>query len=326
MSNQTEGIINIELVATRRSFIGGVAASTAIVPLTASAIGAQTTAVRVVALPSDVSAMPFYAKDNGFFAEARLDVEVQTMGNGAAILAAVASGAADVGASNVGTLAAAAMRGLPFTIVAPAGLYQSSHPVTLLAVSANSKIAKAADLNGKTVAVNGLRELQQAGVQAWLDQNGADTKSVGFVELPFAAMGAALDAGRVDAALITEPALTEAKSKIRILGKAYDAVAPQFQIVVWAANRDWVAKTPDVARRFADSMKRTATWANTNQAQSAHILVRYTKLSDSVADTMTRVRYATSLASNELQPVIDVMARYGFLPKSIDVKSLIAVL
>jgi len=69
-----------------------------------------------------------------------------------------------------------------------------------------------------------------------------------------------------------------------------------------------------IVKRFADVILETARWANTHQAQSAKILEKYTQLA--IGPTTTRVRYAETFNPSDVQPVIDVSAKYGLIKKS----------
>ncbi len=69
----------------------------------------------------------------GFFKRAGLtNVTLQTIPTGAAMTAAVAGGAIDIAISNIVSIAQAYQRNVPFTLVAPAGLYSSSAPTSIL--------------------------------------------------------------------------------------------------------------------------------------------------------------------------------------------------
>ena len=50
-----------------------------------------------------------------------------------------------------------------------------------------------------------------------VDKNGGDSKSVHFLELPFTEMSAALKAGRIDAAMLSEPVLSESRNDVEPL-------------------------------------------------------------------------------------------------------------
>src|SRR6185437_7554997 len=136
------------------------------------------------------------------------DAEVTTLNFGQAVASAIAGGAADIGQSNIVSLATAHERGIDVAIVAPAGYYLAKAPTSMLLVAKSSPLRTAKDFAGKTVAVNGLKNITQLSVQLWLDENGGDSNAVKFLELPFSEMGAALDGGRVDAALFAEPDAT----------------------------------------------------------------------------------------------------------------------
>lgn len=268
------------------------------------------TSITVATIPIDAQSQVFYAQDMGFFEEAGLSVEIQTLTSGPAIASAVASGAVDIGCSNVLSLATAHEEGLPFVLIAPSGRYLSDEPTSVLMVAEDSPIQSASDLNGKTIAVNGLKNITQVASEAWIDQNGGDSSTVEFVEIPFPQMADALEQGRVDAALIAEPALTQAGDKARVLGKAYDAVADEFLISAYFANQDWVNNNPETARKFAEVIQRTAEWANENPEESAEILQNYTEITPETINSMTRSTTAESLDPALIQPVIDAAAEY----------------
>lgn len=313
------------MIPSRRSFLLGSAAAAASAGLTngRAARAADPSELRVLTIAGDPGALPLYAESNGFFSNAGLNADVTTMTNGAAILAAVAGDAVQIGNGNAGSIAAAVLRGLPFTVIADGGLYEASEPITLLCVLPDSSIDGPKALAGKKIALNGIKQIGQAAVQAWMDKNDADWKSVGFLEMPFSVMGSALAARRVDAIFVVEPLLTELRGKVRVIGAPFDAVAPEFSYAAYAAKSDWVATNKDIARRFISVMRESAQWANSNPRPAGRILAGKMKLPEAVVTSMRRVRYATQLDASHLQPVIDVMARYGYLPSRVDANRLI---
>ncbi len=297
----------------RARFLAGIARSAAVIVVSARPAGAQSTISLIVATnPIDSGAEVFYADDLGLFAKAGLGVQIQPGQNGAAIAAAVAGNAVDIGYADIGALAKAHSRGIDFSIIAPAALWDSSAPVNALMVAKDSPIHIAKDLNGKTIAVPGLGTGAAYGVYDWLDANGADSSTVKFVELPYSAMAAAIVAGRIDAAHVAEPFLSAAKDRARVLASADDALGKEYLRTVWFARTSWAAARPDVVARFAAVIRETALWANDkrNQAKSAAILVQHTKIDPSVVATMTRARYGETLDPTLLQPEIELNAKY----------------
>jgi NitT/TauT family transport system substrate-binding protein len=269
------------------------------------------TVINLINLPADNSAEVYYAQDLGFFKDAGLDVHITAMTNSAAIIAALAGGAADIGNSVVGSAAQARSRGISVRFIAPAGLYVDATPTSALVVPKDSPLHTAADLKGKTIAVSGLNDLTYYTTRAWIDKHGGDSAASKYIELPFPAMGAALAQHRVDAAYNIEPFLTASKAEFRIIGRAGGGVAPRYQATGWLATDAWIQTHADVALRFAAVMRKTAIWANAHHKESAAILLRYTKIDPDVVATMNRVEYAVTLQPNLIQPPIDVAAKYG---------------
>lgn len=272
--------------------------------------------IRVGATGNDAAAEVYYAAELGFFKKRGLDVQITSQRNGAAEAAAVAGGSLDLGEQNVMSMAHAHARGLNFVFIAPAAEYIDKAASTAMIVAKSSPLRTAKDLEGKTVAVSALHDLTETAAQAWIDKNGGDAKTVKWVEIPFPAMGAALQAHRVDAAMLVEPFVSDAKSVARSLGSAFDAIGPRFMTTGWFATDAWLAKNADVASRFAAAIRRAGAWANDHHKESGEILVRYTRIKPSTLASMTRATYSLELAAGELQPAIDVGVRYGAIPRA----------
>lgn len=274
-----------------------------------------TTAIRIATLPIESAAEPFYAKDMNFFGKAGLDATIQTMQNGASIAAAALAGAIDIGYSPVDVLATIHDKKVPVVVLAPANEYVSPSRNAGLVVAAGSTIRGPKDLTGKTIAVAALHSLSESAPRAWIDRNGGDSTTVKFVEIPFPAMPAALDSGRVDAAWDAEPFLTTAAKNERVIEYGFDAIAKRFLISAWFTTRQWADAHADAAARFIAAIHETAVWTNENPGPSGEILSKYTKIDPALVATMVRSRFEESLAPASLQPLIDLSAKYnGFTP------------
>jgi NitT/TauT family transport system substrate-binding protein len=268
----------------------------------------QVTTLKVATTPIELGAQVLYAKDQGFFKKAGLEVEVQLMDSGAAIASAVASGSLDLAQANLVSLATAHDRGLPFVVVAAAGLYSANAPTTNLVGAKSSTMKSGKDLEGKNVAVNGLKNITQIGVQSWVDQNGGDSSKVRFIEMPFPQMAAALEAGRIDAAVLAEPSLSAASGTTRVIASPYTAISKQFLIGGWFTTGAWAKAHPDAVKRFVAAIVEAGKWANGHPAESARILEKYTKIR--VVPEMKRTIYAERLDAAEIQPLVDAAAKY----------------
>jgi NitT/TauT family transport system substrate-binding protein len=288
--------------------------------------GAQSLiAVKVGTLPTDGCSVIFYAKELGFFQKNGLDVDIQTMPSGPAIAAAVAGGALDVGVANVATVAQARLHGLPLRYIAPSSMAEPSTMTDIVLVAADSTIRTGADLNNKTIAINGLKDLQQITAMAWVDKHGGDSKTLHFLEIPIPQMAAAVEAHRADAALDVEPFVSGARAQGqgKVIGDVLDGVAPRFMVVGWFALDPWITAHADTAARFATALRQAAGWANAHHTESAAILVRNTKIPASAIDTMARAQFGLTLDPAMIRPIVDAAVKYGVLDRPVDVNDLI---
>lgn len=269
--------------------------------------------LQVGAMPIDPSAQVFYAEREGFFTAAGLDVHLTVLNNGAAILAATAAGNLDIGFGSPAPVIQARQRGIPVRFIAPAAVYSGPPANSVLMVASDSPIHSAADLDGKTVAVSGLRDLTYFSTQAWLAENGGNAGTIRFVELPYAEMAAAIASGRIAAGCLIEPFITSAKASARVLGNLNAAVGNPYLLAGWFATDSWIARNPEAAKRFVAVMERTARWANAHQKESAAILAAYANASPEVTAAMTRSRYDArpGVSPQLVEPVIDLLQKYA---------------
>src|ERR1700722_19655548 len=298
----------------RRTVLAGLGA-VAVSPFAGVQIvrAAETVTLRVGNVPIDSSSEIFAAQSEGFLSKAGITLDIQSFTNGNAIAAAVVSGSLDVGGINVLSLAAAHEKGLPLKIAASGSTYTTKNPTTVMLVPNASPLKTARDLTGKVVAVNVLQGIAHVSAESWIDKNGGDSKQVKYIELPFAAMPAALAANRVDAAVVAEPQLTQSHNDTRLFGKSYDGIGDLWMIDAWTVNEAWLTANPDVAHRFSDAMQQAAVWANRNHDKTAELVSAATKIDISIVRAMRRATFLEHVNLGVVQPVIDVGAQYGAL-------------
>jgi NitT/TauT family transport system substrate-binding protein len=263
-------------------------------------------------------AQPFFAEKKGFFRDAGLQVEVSVVPGGGLTTQAVIGGALDCGVTNSGSMSSAHVRGLPVYWLCPGGIYTPGSPIAHLVVAKNSPIGDAAGLSGKTVGVSTLQDMVQASGMLWLDKHGGDSKAVKFFEIKSAEMAAAIQVGRIDAAIMVEPSFTAAKDGLKVIGLPYEVVnnGKPFQTAGLIGNKTWVDANPDLTRKVVGVMLRTAEWANKNPTDEVTLLAQLTKAEPAALNAYPRIPYATKYDPGLVQPVIDVIARYGFIPRS----------
>ena len=301
----------------RRSWL--LAAFAAAVLCSASGAGAQTLpTIHVAACVCDDVKTILYGIRTGIFQKYGVTVEVLTVANGAAALASLVGNSSQVALTSDLPIFQGHDRGVPFTVVAPAQWYltEAATAGTLL-VKKDSSIKSGRDLNGKTIAVQSIRDLNWAGTMAWIDLTGGDSHTVKAVELPLPAVVAAIDEGRVDAGSVQTPFLEEGLSsgKVRVLAKTYDAIGKRFEAAVYVSMADYVAANKDALARFARGMHESVAYTNSHPAEMTEIVATFTKMDPALVARTPRTTDPEYLDPKWLQPVIDAAFRYKLIER-----------
>lgn len=282
--------------------------------------------IRVGAAPDDQSKPILYGVQAGLFARTGLNVQLVALtGGGAAIAAAVIGGSLELGKSNSLELIVGHARGLPFTIVAPGAGTGTGDRNGAIIVAAKSPVRSARDLNGKTVGVISLVTIQTIAVRTWIDANGGDSQSVRFLEVPPSATHAALDQGRVDAASVLEPILSQAVGAgARVLSYPYGSIAPHFDGADYFTTLDYAAKRRDVVERFARVMHDANVYIAAHEAETNGLVAAYTKIEPAVLANMAHSERPAYLDPAALQALIDQAAKYKYIARPFPAQELIS--
>jgi NitT/TauT family transport system substrate-binding protein len=283
------------------------------------------TAVKVGASLDDGLWPLLYAMHAGIFKDAGLDIQLQSLSNGAVLATAVAGGVVEIGKSSLMVLINAYARGVHFKLIAGAAMHTPSEVSDQIIVLKESPITSLAQANGKTVAVNVLQSLEHFGLESLIDKAGGDSTSVKYIEMPFSAMFPALEQGRVDIATLGNPSLTVAiqSGKIRSLGVPYNGIANRFLIAGWFGSQQWVTANRSICTRFGQAMRQATIYTNDHHQEIVPIVAEYSKIDPDVLRKMNSLTNATSLDPKEIQPPIDAAVKYKLIPQGFPASDLL---
>jgi NitT/TauT family transport system substrate-binding protein len=286
----------------------------------------STSMVRLGTIGVEEAAVVYYAQERGYFKQQGLDVVTTRFTGGGAVAQAILGGAIDIGVSNSGALSSAHARGLPLALIQSCSLYSATSPIAYLCAGNATGIKSAKDLAGKTVAVSTLRDMLQAATMSWIDQNGGDSKRVSFVELPPASQAAAVAQGRIHGAVLPEPLHTQNKAILQTLGPVLEAVNNKrpFQTLGVVAAKNWLDQNEAALRGVLQAVRAAARWANGNHAACAPLLAEFTKVPLDVISSYPRIDFAEANSPTYIQPVVDMLLRFGFLPHGFDATDVFA--
>ncbi|MEV5898288.1 ABC transporter substrate-binding protein [Nonomuraea fuscirosea] len=290
---------------------------------TAGGTGLEKTTIKVGALPVPDPAALYIAQAKGFFQAEGLTVEPVTITGGAAALPQIESGALDISQTNYVSTILAAGQGKKIKLVAD--MYQAAPNTFTIMVAKDSPIQSVADLKGKTVLVNNLRNIATLAVTSQLKAAGLAETDVKFAEKPFPEMGNAITSGQGDAIWITEPFITANKNTLgfRSIADTMTGATADLPIAGWMASEEWAAENPRTLAAFQRAIAKAQQLASSDRKEVEAILPTYTKIDAKTAAAITLGAFPTTLDPARLQKVADLMLEYKYISSPVDVKSMI---
>jgi NitT/TauT family transport system substrate-binding protein len=274
----------------------------------------------VGALPITDLKQLYVADAKGFFSDEGLEVEIQDFAGGAAIIPAVESGTLDLGWSNSVSILQARARGLDTRFFA-GGVYQGpGHWTSALMVDGDSPIRSPRDLQGRTVALNTLANINELVMRAYLDRAGLEPDASELLEVPFPDQPTALQAGRVAAILPVEPFVTLAKQDgARVVdAQPFTALGREPLVAAFFTTDRWLREHPNTAASFRRAVNRATAYWNEHPGERAAIIARYTKVPAAAAEQIVYGEPRTEITEADVQRQIELSRKYGLIPATFD--------
>ena len=256
------------------------------------------------------------------FAASGLDVVQKQVNSGAAAVPLLLNGQLQFTAADTVGVLTAISKNVPLVIVAMAATSGSSaeSDATAVMVRGDSPTRSAKDLTGKKVAVNGIGNTSQLSAQAAIDKLGGDSTKVQFVETPPTTMNAAVANGTVEAAVQSEPAISQGKALgLRSLFSPMAEALPSVPLFVYVTSQSYLSQHRDVVTKFAQDMARANAYAAQNPDFVRNFAATSLKLSATDAAKLTLPLFVPSTVEKPaLQQVADLMVKYKTINAPVD--------
>jgi NitT/TauT family transport system substrate-binding protein len=192
-------------------------------------------------------------------------------------------------------------------------------------VMPNSPVQTAKDLEGRSLTVHVLNNIQAITFNAVAKANGADPTKIQYRQVIFPQMAAAMQKGDVDAIHVTEPFLSDAEKKLgaRLVADGGGAPVTDLPLDGYFALADWAQKNPKTAAAFQRAMRKAQELA-ADRTQVEEILPSYARNVDTeITKAMTLPAYPTSNSVERVQALIDLMREQGLLTNPLDAKTIV---
>ena len=270
----------------------------------------------------------FIAEERGFFKDAGLDLNVTAMVGGAAIHPALASGALNIGWSNVISIFQGHEEGFDYRFIANGAINKrGTNDVFGFQVAVDSPIKTAKDLAGKTIATNTVGNIIQAAGQHWIDSNGGDSSKVKWVEVPFPQMEASLVQKHIDAFVAVEPFVTvpsQVNKKTRVLGYPLGGIAPRLLIASYFSSQAWIQKNGDAVKAFVAALNRGIDAHNANPEEAKVTIAKFTGLKPEFVKVIAQPAFEKKMLESDLQPMMDLALKYKMMNRKFPPRDIIS--
>jgi NitT/TauT family transport system substrate-binding protein len=283
----------------------------------------EKTRLTVAAIPASSSGPLYIAQQRGFFREEGLSVQIKMFPGGEAALPELLRGNIDVMISGDISVVLAHQNGPPMKILGeidsvPDGAFQ-------IVVPPNSRIRFPRDLKGKRIAVNTRKNLAELACSITLQLENIEAREeVKFVEVPFPKMPKALKDGVVDAAWMFDPflALAEQQGVRRVVDTT---VGPMRSLptTMYASTAEFTQRYPGTARAFQRAVNRAQRVAAEDREVLDDAVAAMLKLDRRFVSAIQLSTIVTSTNPVRLQRVSDLMLRFGYLRKRVEVRTMI---
>jgi NitT/TauT family transport system substrate-binding protein len=212
----------------------------------------------------------------GFYREEGLDVELQDLAGGAKALQALLGGSADVVSGFYDHTIQMAAEGKPLT----AFVTMLRFPGLVLVTSPQSAaaITKISDLKGRIAGVTTAGSSSQMLLTYLLQRHGVPVDSVSITAIGSAATAiAAVERGKVDAGMMTDPSftvVTRRNATVRVLADLRSAAGVQeafgttsYPASVLYTQSGWLEANRGTAAKLARAIARTLAWMQSHTPQ-----------------------------------------------------------
>jgi NitT/TauT family transport system substrate-binding protein len=293
---------------------------------TSSTSSGGTTTVKVGIIPILDVAPLYLGEQQGIYKKHGLELQMTPAQGGAAIVPGVVSGQFQFGFSNMTSLMIAQTQNVPVKAVVEGvnSTGEDGKDFGATVVRKGSPITSAKDLEGKKVAVNTLKNINDTTVRESVRKAGGDPSKVKFVELAFDQMPAALDKGQIDAAMAVEPALSTIKNAGGTeIASSYVDVAKDLTVAMYFTSQNYAQKNPKVVKEFREATEESLKYADSHPDEVRKVLTTYTKIPSSLLSKLTLPSWPTEANRSSIETLEKLGQQDGLFKSAPDLDKLL---
>lgn len=285
----------------------------------------ETQTVRVAALPIAETGALWAAIDEGIFAEHGLEIEVVPAQGGANAIPALLSGDIQFAIGQPFGPIRADQQDLGIVIV---GNYANSlaegDDVNGVVALGDAGITRPADLAGKTVSVNTLGAAGDLTIRKAVDDDGGDSSTIEFVEVPFPDVPAQLEAGTMDAAWAPDPfrGMIVGGGGVQVMAP-YQVTIPGLTVLTNITTQALLDEDPELVAAYSQAMAEALEWAAANEDAVRAAIATNLEIPEEAAAGITLPTFTWDLGGAGIEELGDLAVEYAYIETEPDYATLI---
>jgi NitT/TauT family transport system substrate-binding protein len=188
------------------------------------------------------------------------------------------------------------------------------------------KVRGIQDMPGKRVAITARNTMSDLLIMSALRSNGVDPSSIEWVPARFEDMAGMLRSGTVDAAFMTEPYMTDAKTSVGALPVFDTAVGPTLTLptAAFGTTARFARDNPGAVEAFRGVLEKATTEVNEDKDKVGGPLLFHVNIKTRPEMLPQLLTYVSALDESRLADVVGLMREFGMLDKDVDVFPMIA--
>jgi ABC-type nitrate/sulfonate/bicarbonate transport system substrate-binding protein len=243
---------------------------------------------------------------------------------------AFAANAIDIASSSATGVLFAAAEGIPSKIIASISREsQQGDFSTSFFVLADSPIKTIADMQGKTIGINGFSTSGELWTRAAFERNGLQTKDIRFAPISFSAMAEALRSGKIEVGEFPQPfaSMVEHDMKTRRIFTAKDGAPFDEELIVLVSGDEFLKKNVVAVKAFLADLQAATKFYLTRTREARQILIdkKFVRVpADVYLDMKDYYREPSMRIDPEsLKKMQELQLKAGFQKKAADIGSLV---
>jgi NitT/TauT family transport system substrate-binding protein len=283
----------------------------------------EPTDIRLAFVPATTGLLVNVAKEQGFFEDNGLNVELTPTANVSEIIPTLGQ-QVEISLGTSTDLIRAADSGLDVIQILGNTIDTDDNPFVRVIVPADSGIEGVADLAGKRVSSPTLSGVIHVATLYWAQQEGIDPESIEGVQVPPPATVEQFNAGQVDAAQALEPFASALVGMGNTsIGDPFASIGLPLATNFWVANSEWAANNADAVAAFKLSLEQAQAFIEADDEAARAILMGYTGMPAPVAAGVSLPTFDLDIRADDLTRWVDVLVSLNQFEGEIDVNDLV---